>query len=138
MEMLTYSLSECGGKPIYRYIYECIKNDILNGTIPSGEKLPSKRSLASNLKVAVITIENAYSMLEAEGYIYTVEKKGYYVSDDMRAMLSGGVQAIADDSSNRAAGQKKTYKYDLTMSSAGRGQFSFRYMGKAFKEDPSR
>ena len=87
MEMLTYPVSECGKKPIYRYIYECIKYDILSGTIPSGEKLPSKRSLASNLEVAVITIENAYSMLEAEGYIYTVEKKGYFVSDDMKVIL---------------------------------------------------
>ena len=149
MEMLTYSLSECGGKPIYRYIYECIKKDILNGTIPSGEKLPSKRSLASNLEVAVVTIENAYSMLEAEGYIYTVEKKGYYVTEDMRAMFPGGIQAVdgaeseagavmkktlitkkapqsgANAYSNIVDDKKKNYKYDLTMSSAGRGSFPF-------------
>ncbi len=146
--MLTYSLSECGKKPIYRYIYECIKNDILSGTIPSGEKLPSKRSLASNLEVAVITVENAYSMLEAEGYIYAVEKKGYYVAEDMKAMFTGGIKAAEGNPSipaapskkvfitkkypqfdgelsNGVVNQKKTYKYDLTMSSVGKGSFPF-------------
>lgn len=57
----------------------------LAGRLTAGEKLPSKRSLASHLQTAVITVQNAYAQLEAEGYLYTREKRGYYVADVERA-----------------------------------------------------
>ena len=44
------------------------------------EKLPSKRLLASHHKISVITVENAYSQLLLEGFIYSREKCGYFVS----------------------------------------------------------
>ena len=66
--MLTYSLDKKGSKPIYEFLYECIKNDILCGNLTAGEKLPSKRSFADNLGISVITVENTYSQLVAEGW----------------------------------------------------------------------
>ncbi len=77
--MLTYSLEHAGSLPMYKYLYECIKKDILSGVLTAGEKLPSKRSFAEHLKLSVMTVENAYAQLIAEGYIFTVEKSGYYV-----------------------------------------------------------
>ncbi len=77
--MLTYSLENAGALPMYQYLYECIKKDILSGVLTPGEKLPSKRSFAEHLKVSVMTVQNAYAQLIAEGYIDTVEKSGYYV-----------------------------------------------------------
>lgn len=53
----------------------------IDGKLISGEKLPSKRSFAKNLGVSTITIENAYAQLLSEGYIYSIPKKGFYVSD---------------------------------------------------------
>ena len=79
--MLTYSFDDAGSSTLYEHLYQCIKHDILSGIIPPGEKLPSKRSFAKNLSVSTITIENAYGMLLDEGYIYSIPKKGYYVSD---------------------------------------------------------
>lgn len=79
--MLTYSFEKTGNKSIYVYLYECIKSDIMSGKLGANEKLPSKRSFAQNMNVSVITVENAYSMLVSEGYIYSVPKKGFYVSD---------------------------------------------------------
>ncbi|CDQ38666.1 MULTISPECIES: MocR-like transcriptional regulator GabR [Virgibacillus] len=64
---------------IYQQIYEEIKAIILAGKIHANEKLPSKRTLATQLNVSVNTITHAYEQLLAEGYIYTIEKKGYYV-----------------------------------------------------------
>ena len=66
---------------MYEYLYKCIKNDILQGNIRAGEKLPSKRSFAKNLGISVITVENAYEQLIAEGYIYSMPKRGFYVTD---------------------------------------------------------
>lgn len=79
--MLTYSFENIGSQHLYEYLYHCIKTDIINGILPSGEKLPSKRSFAKNLGISTITVENAYEQLIAEGYIYSIAKKGYYVAD---------------------------------------------------------
>lgn len=79
--MLTYNLSQNKDMSMYEFLYSSIKSDILSGKIASGEKLPSKRTLSQHLKISVITVQNAYGLLEDEGYIYAVEKKGYFVND---------------------------------------------------------
>ena len=79
--MLTYNFSNIGSDSLYEYLYKCIKNDILLGNLGVHEKLPSKRSFAKNLGISVITVENAYEQLMAEGYIYSIPKKGFYVAD---------------------------------------------------------
>lgn len=79
--MLTYSFSNIGSDSLYGYLYKSMKRDILDGTLPPNSKLPSKRNFAKNLNVSTITIENAYAQLMAEGYIYSIPKRGYYVSE---------------------------------------------------------
>jgi GntR family transcriptional regulator/MocR family aminotransferase len=76
--MLTYNLTD---KNKYYSLYSCIREDILNGNIKSGEKLPSKRTLAENLSISVITVQTAYDQLLAEGYITSKERSGYFVAD---------------------------------------------------------
>ena len=78
--MLTYSMENRGNLPLYAYLYRCIRNDILNGKLRADERLPSKRQLAEHLQLSVITVENTYQQLEAEGYIYTRPKRGFFVS----------------------------------------------------------
>lgn len=77
--MLTYSFDNIGSDCLYIYLYKCIKNDIIQRILKAGEKLPSKRNLARNLNISVITVENAYEQLIAEGYIYSVPKKVFCV-----------------------------------------------------------
>ncbi len=79
--MLTYSFVDLGSDSLYEHLYKCIKNDIMNGKLKSGDKLPSKRSFAKNLDISTITVENAYAQLMAEGYIYSMPKRGYFVSE---------------------------------------------------------
>ena len=79
--MLTYDLTDRQNTPLYERIYRCIREDILAGRLGSGERLPSKRSFAKNNGISIITVENAYAQLMAEGYIYSLPKKGFYVSD---------------------------------------------------------
>lgn len=78
--MLTYSLKPAGNSCLYEQLYDFIKTDILQGTLRTGEKLPSKRKLAEHLGVSVVTVETAYGQLMAEGYIQSEEKRGYFVS----------------------------------------------------------
>ena len=79
--MLTYSFENLGSDSLYEHLYKCIKQDILQGVLTPGSKLPSKRTFAKNLGISTITIENAYGQLIAEGYLYSIPKRGYYVSD---------------------------------------------------------
>ena len=78
--MLTYSMEERGGLPLYEYLYQCIRRDILDGTLAAGERLPSKRALAEHLQISVITVENAYQQLEAEGFLYSRPRKGFFAA----------------------------------------------------------
>lgn len=95
--MLTYNLTATGSDSLYESLYKCIKNDILQGKLCAGEKLPSKRSFAKNLGISVITVENAYGQLSDEGYIYSMPKRGFYVSDiDMVANPNASAKTSAD------------------------------------------
>lgn len=76
--MITYELDKSNSEPLYVQIYTKIKADIEAGAIKADEKLPSKRNFAQNLGVSVITVENAYNQLAAEGYIRSVPQKGYF------------------------------------------------------------
>ena len=77
--MLTYELKKSPGVPLYEALYRFLRSDILTGRLAAGEKLPSKRALATHLEVSKITVETAYSQLLAEGYISSREKIGYFV-----------------------------------------------------------
>ena len=79
--VLTYSFENIESESMYEHLYRCIKQDILQKKLKSGEKLPSKRTFAKNLGVSTITVESAYAQLVAEGYLYTLPKRGYYVCD---------------------------------------------------------
>ncbi|MBF1307382.1 MAG: PLP-dependent aminotransferase family protein [Parvimonas micra] len=66
---------------LYMQIYEYFKNEIINGTYKANTKLPSKRNLAKEYKISLNTVDNAYSKLLEEGFIYSKERQGFFVSD---------------------------------------------------------
>ena len=106
--MMTYSMDHRGEKSKTLYLYEQIKQDILYGRIPAGEKLASKRALASHLGISVITVETAYEMLEEEGYISSRPRSGYYVNTlALPSAISGlraGTEALPPDDTGTISG----------------------------------
>lgn len=78
--MLTYDMGERGRLSLYEYLYRRIREDIRGGILKPEERLPSKRALAQHLRVSVITVENAYAQLEAEGYLRAEDRRGFFVS----------------------------------------------------------
>ncbi len=85
---MRYDLEKRGNTPLYLYLYECIRGDILKGVLPAGTRLPSKRNFAADQGIAVITAENAYAQLLSEGYITSRSRSGFYVSEVSAADLS--------------------------------------------------
>ncbi|MDU2503328.1 GntR family transcriptional regulator [Peptoniphilus genitalis] len=72
-------ISNDSGLPIYEQIKNQIKAQIVAGELKADEDLPGMRTLASDLKVSVITTKRAYNDLEQEGYIYSMPGKGSFV-----------------------------------------------------------
>ena len=66
-----------GDVPLYEQLYRHIAAAIQSGHIAPGEKLPSKRQLCAALGVSMSTVEAAYSLLTAEGYVLARPRSGY-------------------------------------------------------------
>lgn len=97
------ALDKNSTKPLYEQLYELLRDDILSGRIGEGKKLPSKRTLSEQLQVSLITVENAYSQLIAEGYVRSAQRSGYFVQ------YSGGAVKLPE---RRA--EPSTYSDDLS------------------------
>lgn len=80
--------------PIYLQIMDLIKGDIILRKIKEGDKLPSVRELASELKVNPNTLQRAYQELEREGITYTQRGMGTFVTTD-KNVISGMKKEMA-------------------------------------------
>ncbi len=118
--MLTYTFDPQSKTCLYEHLYNCIKEDILSGKLKSGERLPSKRTLARHLKLSVITVENAYAQLAAEGYIYSIEKRGYYVDS-----IEEVSPAPVNHTSEITPFEEKKYFMDLKSNSISEENFPY-------------
>ena len=77
---------------VYQQIVDYYKRYISLKIIKPMEKLPSCRTLASELGINPNTVERAYSILEKEGYIITIPKKGVYVLDKKTNLLNDNIK----------------------------------------------
>lgn len=68
--------------PIYTQIVDYLKSEIVSGELKEGDKLPSVREIAKNLKVNPNTVQRSYQVLESEDIIYTQRGKGSFVTED--------------------------------------------------------
>ena len=78
--VLDYDLSDRGALGLYESLCRHVRDDIVRGVLAPGEKLPSKRQLAAQLGVSLITVETALGQLVAEGYLVARPRRGYYVA----------------------------------------------------------
>lgn len=76
---MTIRLQTNSKKCLYEQIYEHIRQEIREGKLLAGERLPSTRSLAEYLQVARSTVDYAYEQLLSEGYIEARPYRGYFV-----------------------------------------------------------
>ena len=75
-----YFFDEKRKQPLHIQLYEAIKEDILTNR-QKGDKLPSIRKTATLHNLSKTTVESAYTQLCAEGYVESVPKRGYFISD---------------------------------------------------------
>jgi GntR family transcriptional regulator len=80
-EPLSFTLDPVNGVPIYRQIIQQIEYAILSGRMRAGDKLPTIRALAVELKTNPNTIARAYNEMEIKGVLVTQVGSGTYISD---------------------------------------------------------
>jgi len=80
-EAVNFTLDTVNGAPIYRQIIQQIEYAILSGRMQPGDRLPTIRSLAVELKTNPNTIAKAYNELEIRGILATQVGSGTYISD---------------------------------------------------------
>ena len=78
----------------------------MNGEMVDGEKLPSIRALANDLRVSVITTKRAYADLETQGFIVSVPGKGSFVAGGNAELLREGrlreIEALLQEATRKA------------------------------------
>ena len=90
---MRFSLDLADGAPIYRQIIRQIEYGILSGRLKTGDKLPTIRSLAVELKTNPNTIAKAYSELEILGILETQVGSGTYISDKRPEQKDEGLES---------------------------------------------
>ncbi len=76
---MQYTITKNAGEPAYLQLYRLLRNDIINGVFPSASRLPSKRLIAEETGLSLVTVEHAYALLCDEGYVQPRERSGYFV-----------------------------------------------------------
>jgi hypothetical protein len=81
-------INKTSDKPIYKQVKDEIISQILKGNLKKGDQLPSIRTLASDIRISILTVKKSYDELEMEGYIVTNQGKGSYVSSGSVALAN--------------------------------------------------
>lgn len=130
--MFTYILDAKSKTPIYEQLYNNIKRDILNKTIQNGDRLPSKRKLATHLKISVLTVETAYEQLISEGYIYSVPKKGYFVNNIQKSVSITKSDTVPIPIRENLT--RSDFKYEFKTNTVDTENFPFSLWAKLMRE----
>ncbi|MCC8123004.1 MAG: GntR family transcriptional regulator [Oscillospiraceae bacterium] len=68
--------------PIYQQIIDRFSQSLVRGSLSPGERIPSIRDLAIELKVNTNTVQRAYQEMERNEMIYSKRGTGYFVMND--------------------------------------------------------
>ena len=94
---MKYRVDRHSGEHAYEQLYKQLRQDIVEGLLPPGGRLPSKRMLAGELGLSVITVEHAYALLVDEGYAVTRPRSGTYAAFGAPAGSAAPRRAALED-----------------------------------------
>ena len=124
-------LESSGGGPLYQRLYTALVQQIRAGGIPADSRLPGKRTLAAELGLSVNTVDTAYQMLAAEGYVESRPRSGFVVSQlgPQPLVPPPGLPAAPP-----APPPAPVWAYDLRTGNVDTRLFPFRTWGRIQKE----
>lgn len=118
----------------YLRVYQYYKDLILSGQLSSDTKLPSIRKGSQQLQMSRTTMESAYLLLAAEGYIVSKPQSGYYVTD-----IAEKQRKQVEVRTHQKKSEEDKILYDFATSNVDKESFRFelwrRYMKSALRQD---
>ena len=112
MVHLTTALDPSSSVPLYEQLYHSLAGEMRSGTLSAGVRMPGKRRLAAELSVSVNTVDAAYQMLAAEGYLESRERSGFYVQEYLA--LPERTESAAPPQPEAAPAPEQPVRYDLS------------------------
>jgi len=114
-------------KPLHRQVYDGYRDAILRGDLAPGQKIPSSRELASEIRVSRFPVLHAYAQLTAEGYFESQIGSGTFISttlpEQMMSSENGTEQSEQGPSGDRPIARRALlyprYPRDLNISGLG-------------------
>ena len=133
MVHLTTALDPASAVPLYEQLYRSLAAEMRAGTLTAGTRMPGKRRLAAELSVSVNTVDAAYQMLAAEGYLEPKERSGFYVQEYLAlpSRPAGGPEQPAPPKPEPPV---LPVRYDLSTRGVDPGLFPFRTWARLQKE----
>ena len=112
---MNYHISHENNKPAYLQLYEYLKHDIVTGVFSYGSKMPSKRTLAEDIGISIITVQHAYEILCEEGYLEGKQRSGYFAvyKDSDFVSVADGIGNTFMDYSGKAEFQRNLETTDI-------------------------
>ena len=132
MVHLTTALDPASAVPLYEQLYRSLAAEMRAGTLTAGTRMPGKRRLAAELSVSVNTVDTAYQMLAAEGYLTARERSGFYVQEYLA--LPERTESAAPPQPEVAPAPEQPVRYDLSTRGVDPELFPFRTWARLQKE----
>lgn len=129
MNELTIELRTDSSVSLYEQIYAYIKEEIRNGSLKCGMKIPSTRILSTHLQVSRSTVQMAYDQLLSEGYIEAIPCKGYFIAE-VEGLYNVKLEAAKTDT---VPVKKEEYQYDFSPRGIDLNSFPFNSWRKITK-----
>jgi DNA-binding transcriptional regulator YhcF (GntR family) len=79
-----FDIDRKNGIPIYIQVKDKIMEQIKNGTLKVGTKMPPERELAKEIGTSRNTVSSAYKVLEQEGVLVSYQGKGTFVAEEIK------------------------------------------------------
>ena len=130
MISFTPNLKNDSSETLYKQLYLYLIDEISAGRLKEGERLPSKKALASHLHISVNTIETAYSMLVQEGYVFSKPRSGYYICKIDAGFIRSKKIVIAGNDEPKP----QEYKFDFKTNAVDIKSFPYSTWVKLSKE----
>ncbi len=134
MVHLTTALDAASGVPLYEQLYQSLAQEMRTGALAAGTRMPGKRRLAAELSVSVNTVDAAYQMLAAEGYLESRERSGFYVQEYLALPVRPAGAPEPQPLNLPEPPPAPPVRYDLSTRGVDPGLFPFRTWARLQKE----
>lgn len=136
MDFIDVFLNKGDNEPLYYQLYKHLVELLRSGAVAAGEKLPGKRSAAQQLGVSVNTVDEAYQMLVAEGYVEARQRSGFVVNrlEQLVPPPSAGGQPAAGPGRGEAGVAPARWRYSFSTGGLDAGLFPLKTWNRLLRE----